>query len=78
MKIEFIGPAAGEELAFVNACKRIYRWGAADISVKVYMHPRNANGWLEWIIVIAGEQGDHRITIGMIQREPGKEYEFHS
>jgi hypothetical protein len=42
------------------------------------MHPRDTNGWLEWLIVIRDERGDHRITIGMIQREPGKEFEFHS
>jgi hypothetical protein len=78
MKIEFTGSPAGEEGAFVAACQRIYRWGASDIDVKVHMHPRDTNGWLEWLIVIRDEHGDHRITIGMIQREPGKEFEFHS
>jgi|SoimicMinimDraft_17_1059745.scaffolds.fasta_scaffold212402_2 hypothetical protein len=78
MKIEFIGEVAVSEAPFLAACQRIYRWGASDIDVKVHMHPREPNGWLEWLIVIRDEHGDHRITIGMIQREPGKEFEFHS
>ena len=82
MKIEFIGTPAGEELAFVNACKRIYRWGAADISAKVFMHPRNANGWLEWLIVIAGEH-DSRCPLGQVMvyahalRARGHEVDVH-
>jgi hypothetical protein len=78
MKIEIIGTPAGEEQAFVACMQRIYRWGDSEIDVKVYTRPRTSAGWLEWIIDIHSENGKQVIVIGMIQREPGKEWEFHS
>lgn len=39
-----------------------------------YKHP----GWLEWLLVYRWEGSDSKLTVGMIQRQPGAEFEFHS
>jgi len=36
------------------------------------------HGWLEWLLVLRRSDASLIITIGMIQRTPEAEFEFHS
>ena len=49
----------------------------------IHCNERLASGWLEYIIVLHRPNDEvHKnsiyLSMGMIQREPGAEYEFHS
>ena len=43
----------------------------------IYVQSRNADGWLEFIMKFAYEDGG-KLTVGAIQRRPGAEFEYHS
>jgi len=78
MHIEIIGNPDGEREAFMQAMARLLRWGDPNLRARVMCSERNESGWLEWLIWIGNAEGQHRITIGMIQRSPDAEFEFHS
>ena len=49
----------------------------------IHCNERLASGWLEYIIVLRRpadeiDRDSIYLSMGMIQREPGAEYEFHS
>ena len=73
LRIEFRGDVSQEPEAYLAACRRLLRWGGENTSAIVYVASRRRDGWLEWGIQIVGS-----IHIGMIQRTPGAEFEFHS
>ena len=78
MKIEFLGHIGNEGDAYVAACRRVLRWGNPDIDATVYVNPRDKDGSLEWGITLRNSTGNVVIFIGMLQRTPGGEFEFHS
>jgi hypothetical protein len=75
VKVEFVAAALAEKepemLAKVfTVCARHFHHGR-DISV--FCSERKKDGWLEWLVKVDG-----RITIGVIQRTVGAEFELHS
>ena len=63
--------------AFGEAAKRLLRW-SNDITCDLHVTPRTADGWLEYGLDLKRATGEHQIFIGMIQRTPGEDWEFHS
>lgn len=49
----------------------------AHPTCKVYCNPRNETGFVEWGLYLPYPNGGE-IFIGVVQREPGCEVEFHS
>jgi hypothetical protein len=43
----------------------------------IHIQPRTAEGWLEFILQFAYEDGG-KLTIGALQRQPGAPFEYHS
>jgi hypothetical protein len=78
MNITFLGDVQKEAEAYLATCRRIYAWGDETICVTVHAHPRDLHGWLEWLICIRRSDGSLVITIALIQREVGGQFEFHS
>ena len=75
-----------ETEAMAKAHAHIERMDNGRLSqVELYMSPRvpldaeewKHPGWLEWLIKYEWETGG-KLTVGMIQRRPGAEFEFHS
>jgi hypothetical protein len=62
---------------------KIAWWGDGDKTTSVYTRLRDRDGFLEWIVIRNADaegcfvQGQS-MTIGMIQRQPGAPFEFHS
>jgi hypothetical protein len=78
MKIELFNEAEGEAAAVGKACQQAFRW-SDSYNADVYINPREAKGWLEYHIVIKRKEDNTRyLTVAMIQRDIGREYEFHS
>jgi hypothetical protein len=73
LRIEFRGDVSQEPEAYLAACRRLLRWGGENTSAIVYVSPRREDGWLEWAVSIVGS-----MTIHMVQRTPGAEWEWHS
>jgi hypothetical protein len=78
MKIEFLGEIGNEGDAYIAACRRILRWGNPDIDATVFVNPRAKGGCLEWGMTLRNAEGKVVIFIGMLQRTPESEFEFHS
>jgi hypothetical protein len=85
MKIHYLSePPKGEIAAYAAANLRVLRMLSESeefttTTAEVIPSERNPQtGWIEWLIVIRNALGEHRITIGMIQRERGADFEFHS
>lgn len=81
MKIETFGDG-GEHEAIGKACQRAYSF-APECNAIIYIKPRSTGGsdpvgWLEYGILFRNTNGINQMYIGMIQRSPGAEYEFHS
>lgn len=66
---------------FANSVGRhIVRMGGLEnrvTSVQIFPKAPEKNGWLEWLLVYEFVDGG-KLTVGMIQREPNGEVEFHS
>ena len=67
---EALGTAIIRALRFTNS--------ESPLDAEIQCNTRLASGWLEYLIVLRRPDLSHYMTIGMIQREPGAEYEFHS
>ena len=78
MRIDFQGDIAKEHEAYLAVCRRLLRWGDENLQATVHVHPRDMHGWLEWLLVLRRSDASLIITIGMIQRTPEAEFEFHS
>jgi hypothetical protein len=78
MLIHLINESEGESEAVGAACRNAFRW-SDSYNADIYCNPRNKNGMLEYLIVIKRRDDNvHRMTIGMVQRGVGAEFEFHS
>ena len=79
MKIEVVFDTPEPE-ALGYAVIRALRFSNPDnpLNAEIQCNSRLASGWLEYLIVLRRPDLSHYMTIGMIQREPGAEYEFHS
>lgn len=66
---------------FINAVgKHIERMGGLEgrvDSVTIYPKAPEDSGWLEWLLVYQFADGG-KMTVGMIQREPNGNVEFHT
>ncbi len=78
MIINLIGTEDGEQAAMAAACANAIRW-TGNHNADIYINPRKPDGWLEYHIVIKRKEDNSRyMTIGMVQRDIGQPYEFHS
>lgn len=79
MKIEISNPeGAAEPSAIGNAICRCMRWDVDNNHAIIYVSPRLESGWLEYGLLIQNAECKQIIFIGMIQREPQAQFEFHS
>lgn len=79
MKIEIIDPdGAAIPEAIGQAVCRAMRWDTDENQAIIYVNPRLENGWLEYQLSIQTKECKGIIFIGMVQRQPNTEFEFHS
>lgn len=78
-KIEIVGVdlAASEPVFLTCVMARLARHVPSADLITVFCSEPQAEGWLEWMIVIAFKSGSS-LTIGALRRTPGGEVEFHS
>lgn len=84
MQITIHSSEIAEPEALIKAVERVNRWGETGVA-EIFCRPRvaldapeyNMPGWLEYHIMIH-MPNNRKYVIGMIQRSPGAEYEFHS
>jgi hypothetical protein len=78
-----------EPEALGRAVSHASRWHGAytntDHDADIYVSARSDGinsrepaGWLEYLIVLKRPDGERSMTIGMVQRSVGAEFEFHS
>ena len=61
----------------LEAVLRRCTWYAQGVRlIDVYPQERRPDGFLEWILRVIGPHG--ALTIGVVQRGPSEQYEFHS
>lgn len=78
MIITIINEAEGEFEAMKAAFGSALRW-SSGYNADIYVNPRKADGWLEYHVIVKRKEDNTRyMTIGMIQRDIGQPYEFHS
>lgn len=83
IRIEIQGYDEGEDEALDKAVQLVWRHRASRATI--FVHPRIPSdaepyrnpGWLEYLVRMTYESGAE-LTVGMIQRRPGAEYEYHS
>ena len=73
--IKDVENAEGEAIA--AALSKTNQYVPSAICVTIYVLPREKTGWLEYGIQITFRSG-RQLYLGMIQRDVGKEFEFHS
>lgn len=68
------------DMGHINATMvRAFQWNTPENNVTVEISPRNAEGWLEYNLVVRKINSDKLVIyIACIQRQPGAESEFHS
>jgi hypothetical protein len=76
MHIDITGPEPEPE-ALAKAHERLAFWENAH-RAEIHVRDRTKDGWLEYLLCLYRADASRIITIGMIQREVGAPYEFHS
>jgi hypothetical protein len=46
--------------------------------VDIYPHYRTPSGFLQWVLRLHSRTGGEPLTVGVVQRQPDAEIEFHS
>lgn len=76
MIIEIIDREFAESEALQTALVRTL-WHQNVSRVTIFVNPRDKEGWLEYGLKFEYTTGG-QMFVGMIQRNPGASYEFHS